>query len=155
MLLNFVQGELQALGIPLGGVLVGLLMGGALYAAFEWFRRRPTTSVAGTIPITVVPAPLSTGASPPPGASEGEPVEVFSAAGTRVVYLRGAGKSPNAPLPRARTYLAVLVVSFAALSVLILAFFGRLFLPYDQFVGHVGVALYWPLGWPGVYTITN
>ncbi|MCI4317722.1 MAG: hypothetical protein L3J96_04225, partial [Thermoplasmata archaeon] len=159
MLLGAFQDLLRSLGIPLGGILFGLALGGGLFAAAEWLRRRPARPNAGTVRIRVVPDPATVGPADtgPPAADPRPiaPVTVTDAEGSRTVYLRGAGASPNAPLPRARRFMAVLAVSFVALSTIQLAFFSRLFLPYDHLVAAAGGALFWPNPWPGVYAVTS
>ena len=150
---------LRSLGIPLGGVLVGFALGASLFAVAEWLRRRPARSVGGTVRITVVPsadAPApSSPAGPPTAPLPVAPVSVTSAEGTRTLFLRGAGVSPNAPLPRALGFLAVLAGSFIAISALELLFFPELFLPYDHLVGSAGALLFWPNSWPGVYAVLS
>lgn len=147
---------LRAAGIPFGGILIGVAFGGGLLAVLEWLRRRPSTPVAGTIRIEVVPD----GDGPTPGAASADvaapaPVTVTTAEGSRTVLLRGAGLSPNAPLPSALGFLGLLVGLFIAFSVVELLFFSRLFLPYDHAVAYAGAAIFWPLPWPGVYAVTS
>jgi len=159
MLLDDLELYLRTLGIPLGGILVGLALGGGLYATAEWLRRRPSRTVVGTVRIEVVPDPASAtpDAAPPPARDRRPiaPVEVTTGGSTRTLYMRGAGVSPNAPLPRARRFLAVLAGSFVAFSALQLVFFAQLYLPYDHLVAYVGTLLFWPLGWPGVYAVNS
>jgi len=159
MFLDGLEAFLRTLGVPLGGVIVGVALGAGLYAAAEWLRRRPMRSVVGTVPIKVVPAPAAPEVgSPLPTPTDPRriaPVSVTSSEGTRTVFLRGAGASPNAPLPRARGFLAVLAASFVVLSGLELAFFSDLFLPYDHLVGDAGAVLFWPAPWPGVYAVAS
>ncbi|MCI4320167.1 MAG: glycosyltransferase [Thermoplasmata archaeon] len=148
---------LRSLGIPLGGVLIGVTLGGGLFATVEWLRHRPARPVAGTVRIQVVrDAPSETPAGPRP--VDRRPVRsvtVATAEGTRTVLLRGAGVAPNAPLPRALEFLFVLAVSFTVLSALELAFFSALFLPYGQLVAYAGAAIFWPNTWPGVYAVNS
>ncbi|HTT25473.1 MAG TPA: glycosyltransferase family 2 protein [Thermoplasmata archaeon] len=151
---------LRGWGIPLGGMLLGILLGGGVFGVVAWLARRPGSSVAGTVRITVVPGPAGAaatgpvaGAPPDPGTVA--PVQVTSAEGTRTILLRGAGVSPNAPLPRARGFLAVLVASFVAISALELAYFSALYTPYDHLVAYAGGVLFWPAPWPGVYAVTS
>jgi cellulose synthase/poly-beta-1,6-N-acetylglucosamine synthase-like glycosyltransferase len=159
MLLDPVDHALRAAGVPFGGVLVGLALGAGLFAAAEWLRHRPSNAVAGTVRIRLVRDPAdprgpASGARPvDPGRVA--PVSVTSAQGTRTLFLEGAGASPNAPLPRARRFLAVLAATFVAVSALELALFSRLFVPYDHLVGSVGAVLFWPNPWPGVYAVTS
>jgi cellulose synthase/poly-beta-1,6-N-acetylglucosamine synthase-like glycosyltransferase len=42
-----------------------------------------------------------------------------------------------------------------AISAFELAFFSRLFLPYDHLVAYAGTALFWPSPWPGVYAVNS
>ncbi|MCI4325109.1 MAG: glycosyltransferase [Thermoplasmata archaeon] len=154
MLLDSVESVLRALGVPLGGILIGLALGAGLFATADWLHRRPSRAIAGTVRIRIVPGPRSpteTGAATSPAA----PVDVTSKNGTRTVFLEGAGASPNAPLPRARRFVLVLAASFVVLSALELAFFSVLFLPYDHLVGYAGAALFWPQAWPGVYAVNS
>jgi cellulose synthase/poly-beta-1,6-N-acetylglucosamine synthase-like glycosyltransferase len=159
MSLDSVESVLRALGVPLGGVLIGLALGAGLFAAAEWLHRRPARSIVGTVRIRIVPGPLVPPAPTPGVPSAGAPpvasVNVTSQSGTRSLLLEGAGASPNAPLPRAKRFVAVLAVTFVVLSSLELALFSRLFLPYDHLVGYVGAALFWPQPWPGVYAVNS
>jgi cellulose synthase/poly-beta-1,6-N-acetylglucosamine synthase-like glycosyltransferase len=151
------EGVVRLLGIPVGGILVGLALGGGLYVALEWLARRPSRRTGGTIPIEVVPAPTGTAtlAPTPPGPESISPASLATAEGITTIFLRGAGASPNAPLPRARRFLAVLVGSFVGLSVLELLLFTGLFLPYDHLVGYAGALMFWPTPWPGVYAVSS
>lgn len=143
----------RALGLPLGGVLVGLGLGSLAFVALDWIARRPATTGVTEGGIRRVEAPPTPGA---PGAGRPTPeVAVFGTAGEFKVFLQGAGASPNAPLPRARGFLAVLVATFSALSALQLVFFARLYQPYDQLVAYVGNLLFWPTPWPGVYAVSS
>ncbi|HEY6239027.1 MAG TPA: glycosyltransferase, partial [Thermoplasmata archaeon] len=159
MFLDDFEVFLRALGIPLGGVLIGLALGVGLFATAEWLRRRPSRSVVGTVRIERVRAPTgpSEELSGAPGADPRAvaPVKVSTTSGDRTVYLRGAGVSPNAPLPRARGFVAVLAASFVGVSAFQLAFFSELFLPYDHLVAYAGGVLFWPAPWPGVYAVNS
>src|SRR5579871_1306486 len=146
MLLDPLVDLFRAWGTPVGGVVVGVALGAGLYGAAEWLRHRPANPDAGTVRIRVV-----TGSS----AGSATAVPVSTAAGTRTVLLEGAGSSPNAPLPRARGFLALLTAIFLVLSALELEFFARIFLPYDRLVGDVGALLFWPQPWPGVYAVNT
>ena len=159
MLFDGLEALLRSLGVPLGGVLLGFALGAGVFALADWLRRRPSRSVVGTVRIEVVPEPGAPSPTPPPGARpDPRPVArvtVTGAEGSRTVLLRGAGASPNAPLPRARRFLGVLAASFVAISVFELAFFSQLFLPYDHLVGYAGIVIFWPMPWPGVYAVTS
>jgi cellulose synthase/poly-beta-1,6-N-acetylglucosamine synthase-like glycosyltransferase len=159
MLLDGLEDLLRTAGIPLGGVIIGIALGVGLFAGIEWLRRRPTRSVVGTVRIDLLSdeaarAASATGVDPTDPRSVAS-VSVTSSEGTRTALLRGAGASPNAPLPRARRFVAILAASFVALSAFQLAFFSQLFLPYDHLVGYAGAALFWPSSWPGVYAVTS
>jgi cellulose synthase/poly-beta-1,6-N-acetylglucosamine synthase-like glycosyltransferase len=159
MLLDPVVHLLRSLGVPLGGVLFGVGLGGGMFAVADWLRHRPARSIAGTVRIRRVndpslPRPEAAGA-PPPDTRPVAPVTVTSASGSRTIFLQGAGTSPNAPLPRARRFMAILAATFVALSALELAFFSQLFLPYDHLVAYAGAALFWPTTWPGVYAVNS
>jgi cellulose synthase/poly-beta-1,6-N-acetylglucosamine synthase-like glycosyltransferase len=155
----FVEDLLRTVGVPLGGVLFGVALGAGLFGVAEWLRRRPSRSIVGTVRIRRVrePPAIEVGAPrlPTTDPRTVAAVPVTSAEGTATVYLQGAGASPNAPLPRARRFMAVLAASFVTISVLELAFFSELFLPYDHLVGYAGAALFWPNPWPGVYAVTS
>ncbi|MCI4345043.1 MAG: glycosyltransferase [Thermoplasmata archaeon] len=159
MFLDALVNFLRSSGIPLGGVLVGIALGAGVFATVEWLRHRPSKSVVGTVRIRVVRAPSTPGAGVPNVAPTDPrtiaPVSVSSKEGTRTIFLRGAGASPNAPLPRARRFVAVLAAAFVGLSALELAFFSKLFLPYDHLVAYAGAALFWPSPWPGVYAVAS
>ncbi len=159
MFLNDLVGFLRSLGVPLGGMLIGFALGGAIFAAAEWLRRRPERSDAGTNRIQVArdpAAPAPAGATaPPPDRRPAVPVKVSTATRSLTVFLRGVGVSPNAPLPRARGFVALLAATFIGLSAVELAFFSELFLPYDHLVGDAGAVIFWPAPWPGVYAVTS
>lgn len=146
-------------GIPLGGVFVGILLGIVVYATIASLRRRPSTEGAGVVRITVVKPP-TTPTSPPatnastPQPSPPVPVTVFGRSGSTVVWMKGAGEHPSHPLPRARGFIVVLVVSFIVFAVLILHYYRLLFGHYDHLVAIVGGFVYWPLPWPGVYAVS-
>jgi cellulose synthase/poly-beta-1,6-N-acetylglucosamine synthase-like glycosyltransferase len=158
MLLDPFVAFLRSLGVPVGGVLIGLALGGGLFAAFEWLRHRPARSVVGTVRVTRVPdlpvPDAGTLDGPTHDPSRIASVPVTSAQGTRTVYLRGAGAFPNSPLPRARGFLVVLIASFVALSTVQLLFFSPIYHPYDRLVAYAGAAIFWPTTWPGVYAVT-
>jgi len=159
MLLDDFEGFLRSIGLPLGGVLIGFALGGALFAVAEWLRRRPTRLAGGTVRIQRVLDPAGAEVAPP-GAPAADPrsittVSVHTAHRSLSILLRGAGVSPNAPLPRARRFVAVLVAAFVGLSAFQLAFFSELFLPYDHLVGYAGTILFWPEPWPGVYAVNS
>ncbi len=139
MLLDGLDAFLRSLGIPLGGMLIGFALGGGLFATAEWLRHRPSSSIVGTVRVQVARDPAAAGATPPgPPPTDARrvvPVKVSTATRSLTVFLRGAGASPNAPLPRARVFMAVLAAVFVAVSALELAFFSALFLPYDHLVG--------------------
>src|SRR5580700_5024860 len=105
MVLDSLGSLVRSLGIPVGGVLIGLALGAGLFATAEWLRRRPSRSMAGTVRIRVVDGPgppnVETGDPSTPGIGPVVAVPVTSVAGMRTLYLQGAGASPNAPLPRA------------------------------------------------------
>lgn len=143
----------RSLGLPLGGVLVGLALGALAFVTLDWLARRPPTTAVTEGAIRLVDAPPTPGA---PGAGRPTPeVPVFGPDGPRTVFLQGAGAFPNAPLPRARGFLAVLVGAFSLLSALQLYFFTRLYFPYDQLVAYAGTVLFWPTPWPGVYAVSS
>ncbi|MCI4336572.1 MAG: glycosyltransferase [Thermoplasmata archaeon] len=159
MLLDTFEALLRSLGVPFGGVLIGFALGGALFAMAEWLRRRPARSVVGTVRIQRVTGPAPPGAGPPVAPPTDPrtivPVKVSTAKRSLTIFLRGAGASPNAPLPRARGFMAVLAASFVALSTIELVAFSALFLPYDHLVADVGGVMFWPAAWPGVYAVTS
>ena len=150
---------LRSLGIPFGGVLLGLALGGGIFGTVEWLRRRPARPVAGTARIQLVRDPPSAAPGPTgPRPVDRRPVTsvtVATAEGSRTVLLRGAGLSPNAPLPRAGEFLLALAVSFSVISALELAYFSELFVPYDHLVAYAGAALFWPNPWPGIYAVNS
>ena len=143
----------RSLGIPLGGVLLGFLLGGTLLAIADWLSRRPASPRAGTIRIAVVQEPPAADSSAPGPAVASVPLTDRN--GTRTILLRGAGSSPNAPLPRAGRFLVALAVTFVAASALELLFFAQIFTPYDHLVAYAGGAIFWPGTWPGVYAVTS
>jgi cellulose synthase/poly-beta-1,6-N-acetylglucosamine synthase-like glycosyltransferase len=159
MLLNDLGALLRSLGIPLGGILIGFALGGGLFALSDWLRHRPARPIVGTHRIQLVPGPTAGAPESPvastPGSRTVAPVTVTTSEGSRTVLLRGAGVSPNAPLPRARGFMAVLAASFVTISTLELAFFSYVFLPYDHLVGYAGTLIFWPAPWPGVYAVTS
>lgn len=148
---------LRALGIPLGGVLVGVTLGILVYVAGRFLAKRPETDRSGTLPASVVPS--GTGRRPenlPPGLPLPQPrtVRVHSAEGDRDLTMIGVGDYPSITPPRARRFIAVLVASFAAFAFLLVYFFRPIFGRYDHLVALVGSFLYWPTRWPGVYAVS-
>ena len=144
---------LRSLDLPLGGMLIGVALGAMLYALLDRLSRRPRMAGAARRGIEVV-APPAPGSAPEPEDPAVRTVTVTDAAGERTVQLRGAGLNPNAPLPRARGFIALLVGIFAGLTVVQLAFFSVIYRPYDQLVAYAGTAIFWPLPWPGVYAVS-
>ena len=121
-----------------------------------------TKTGGGTIRVSVVPDPSEAvveGSDPLPlDAHTVSPVTVASATGTQTIYLRGVGASPNAPLPRARRFVAVLAASFMILSALELLFFSTLmFLACRSYlVGYAGSRIVLALGVAGGgYAVTS
>lgn len=153
MITDDLVGLLRALGLPLGGVLVGVVLGAVAFVALDWIARRPAASTMTEGAIRLVEGPVAPGAPGP--TRPAPPVAVYTTEGKRTVFLQGAGASPNAPLPRARGYLAILVATFTGLAVFQLAFFSRLYLPYDHLVAYAGTLLFWPTPWPGVYAVNG
>jgi cellulose synthase/poly-beta-1,6-N-acetylglucosamine synthase-like glycosyltransferase len=156
---NELEGLLRGVGLPLGGVLIGLALGATLFGAVEWLRRRPARSVVGTVRVTRVSDPAAPGAGTRDGPVTDSRrivgVPVGSREGDRTVFLRGAGAFPNAPLPRALRFLGVLVTSFIVISAVQLRFFSTIYHPYDRLVAYAGGAIFWPTPWPGVYAVTS
>ena len=158
MLTDELLAWVRELGLPVGGIVVGVAIGAGLFVAMEWLARRPTTTSSGTSPIHLVDAPADAAAGRVVFREDGIPIapaRVTATAGTRTVYLEGAGASPNARLPRARRFLGVLVAAFSALAAVQLALFSQLYLPDDRFVGYVGTVLFWPSPWPGIYAVLS
>jgi cellulose synthase/poly-beta-1,6-N-acetylglucosamine synthase-like glycosyltransferase len=138
-------------GIPAGGIITGVVLGFLLYLFVEALRSRPKALLAGKVPIRVVApdeAPISGEAS-----KRMVPVQLFSGTEEKTILMTGAGEHPSQPLPRARVFVLVWVITFLAVSVVLLAFFVPLFGAYDHLVGLVGTLLYWPLAWPGIYAV--
>ena len=149
---------LVALGLPIGGIVVGLGVGVLVYLAVRWLSNRPSTTGAGTVPVRFIgptgDGSVSTGRLDPPVASDDRvPVRLFGGKGETTVLMEGPGKHPSLPLPRARRFVVVLVVTFVTVAFLLLEFYSLLFSRYDHLVAIVGTILYWPLAWPGVYTV--
>jgi cellulose synthase/poly-beta-1,6-N-acetylglucosamine synthase-like glycosyltransferase len=67
--------------------------------------------------------------------------------------MQGAGEHPSLPLPRARGFVFVLLGVFVSVAFLLLYFYGQIFNHYDHLVAVAGTFLYWPLRWPGIYTV--
>ena len=153
MIADDLVGLVQSLGLPLGGMIVGVLLGACAFLALDWLARRPATTATTEGSIQLVEGPPAAGAPDP--SRPAPAVTVHGKDGKRTVFLQGAGGSPNAPLPRARGFLATLVVTFTAVSALQLAFFARFYLPYDQLVGYAGTLLFWPTPCPGVYAVNS
>jgi cellulose synthase/poly-beta-1,6-N-acetylglucosamine synthase-like glycosyltransferase len=148
--------DLVSLHLPLGTVLIGVGLGLIVYRTIVSLERRPSTEGAGTVRISVVlPSEPATESEPSPGI---EPplhsVRVFGKDGDHVVQMQGAGEHPAPPVRRARRFVVVLIAAFAILSTPLLLFYPTLFGPYDHLVAEVGTLLYWPLAWPGIYTVS-
>jgi cellulose synthase/poly-beta-1,6-N-acetylglucosamine synthase-like glycosyltransferase len=147
---------LRPVGLPLGALLVGAVFGAILYGVVTSLEAIPTTTGAGTVPITVVPdsSPAQKPAPAGSGGGPGVPVRVFSKEGVRTVRMRGAGENPSVPGKRAVRFVAVLAAIFAVVTVPLLVLYPFIFGYYDRLVGYAGVFLYWPLPWPGVYAVS-
>ncbi|MCI4365807.1 MAG: glycosyltransferase [Thermoplasmata archaeon] len=142
-------------GIPIGAVLVGVALGAILFVGVARLASRPAVEGAGTNRITAEwqwnedtqpPGPPGTGAPAPV-------VRVFGKAGVTLVRMNGAGEHPSLALPRARGFVFVLLGTFAAISFVLLLYYVRIFAHYDHIVALAGTFLYWPLRWPGIYTV--
>jgi cellulose synthase/poly-beta-1,6-N-acetylglucosamine synthase-like glycosyltransferase len=142
-------------GISFGAVFTGIVLGVLAFVGVNWLAQRPTTEGAGTIRITAeLPGTAPAPRDPREKGSVAAPlVKVYGRAGVATVRLRGAGAHPSLPLPRARDFLAALVGLFAVFAFLLLYFYRALFGHYDHVVALVGTLLYWPLRWPGIYTV--
>ncbi len=147
---------LRAIGFPLGALLVGLGLGLLVYVTVVSLERAPSTPEAGTVRIALVPGGE--------GWSEdrddvSDPtrrittVEVHSATGTTRVRMSGAGVSPSVPGRRALRFVFELIGLFALFAVPLLVLYPIIFQYYDHVVALVGVVLYFPLKWPGVYAV--
>ena len=150
------HGWLASLGLPVGGIVLGFVVGILVYEAVQWLRHRPSTTGAGTVPIRLAGWADDTESvdhpvGPAAGLRDAVPVQVYGSRGQRTVMMEGPGKHPSMPLPRARRFLVVFVVTFAAAAVVLLLLYSFLFSRYDHLVAVVGEFLYWPLPWPGVY----
>jgi len=142
-------------GIPFGAVVSGLVLGAIVSFSIAWLADRPTTDGPGTNAM-VARWPWE-GPPPDPSPSAGAPsapsVRVYGKDGVTVLPMRGAGEHPSLRLPRARGFVFVLVGLFATSGFLLLYFYGRIFNHYDHLVALAGTFLYWPLHWPGIYTV--
>ena len=148
---------LIGLNLPLGGILVGVALGALVYAVFEAFRHHATTDSSGTVPITIVEPrreDLRTEPESAPVDAGTATVRVYRPNQTEAVRMRGAGTHPALPLPRARAFVIALVVTFAIVAAILLFFYSFLFARYDRLVANFGAFLYWPLPWPGVFTVS-
>jgi cellulose synthase/poly-beta-1,6-N-acetylglucosamine synthase-like glycosyltransferase len=156
-LYHWLYAGLRPFGLPFGAIAVGIGLGLVLYLVITSLEAIPTTSGAGTVPISVVPddetAPKD-GAPPSSDDRPVVPVRVFSKDGGKVVRMRGAGENPSVPGKRAIRFVAVLTGAFAAFSVPLLLYYPVIFAEYDHIVAGVGIFLYWPLTWPGVYAVS-
>jgi cellulose synthase/poly-beta-1,6-N-acetylglucosamine synthase-like glycosyltransferase len=144
--------QLQALGIPFGGIVVGLGLGAALFFTVSFLLHRPSTDGAGTVPVRRFSGRTTDASANFPGTAP-HPVRISGRFGERTVYMLGTGERPVPPLPRARGFVVGLVAGFLAVSAVLLYFYAFLFARYDHLVGLVGAVLYWPLAWPGVYAV--
>jgi cellulose synthase/poly-beta-1,6-N-acetylglucosamine synthase-like glycosyltransferase len=157
----------RTFGIPLGAVFSGLVLGAVVFACVAWLADRPTTEGAGTNPIVArwpweeaAPAPRApwaeTAPPPPPrpaAAPEAPVVPVYGKDSVVRIPMQGAGEFPSLPLPRARGFVFLLVGLFAGIAFLLLFFYGEIFNHYDHLVALAGTFLYWPIRWPGIYTV--
>jgi cellulose synthase/poly-beta-1,6-N-acetylglucosamine synthase-like glycosyltransferase len=141
--------------VPLGAVFSGLVLGAVVFALVAWLADRPTTEGAGTNPIVALAPHEGTDPSAPstPGHHPAPVVNVYGKTGAAQVAMQGAGEHPSLTLPRARGFVFVLVGVFAAIAFLLLYFYGQIFNHYDHLVALAGTFLYWPLRWPGIYTV--
>jgi cellulose synthase/poly-beta-1,6-N-acetylglucosamine synthase-like glycosyltransferase len=144
------------LGIPIGGILVGAAIGALLFITVELLRRRPQTERQGNIPVRLA-GKESLGRD-----AEGRltsvtanlrEIPVHFPGGQRTILMTGVGDHPSLPMRRALGFMVVLALTFAISAVVLLLKFTAIFGRYDHLVALVGVAIYWPLRWPGVYAI--
>ena len=156
--LRSIETWLRSAGIPLGGILVGVLFGMLGYLGVDRLRRRPFTYGAGTVPVRIVGMVPAGGSAPAPSATDGpyaaKPVRVYSRTGERTLLVTGAGEHPSLPMRRARRFVLALTVSFVATALVLLLYYSILFARYDRLVAVVGAILYWPTPWPGVYAVS-
>ncbi len=145
----------RELGLPLGAVFSGLILGIIVFLAVTWLADRPTTDGPGTNPMVARwpweetgPAPVATSGTPSPPT-----VRVYGKDGVTLLPMQGAGEHPSLPLPRARGFVFVLLGVFVGMALLLLSFYGKIFNHYDHLVAVAGTFLYWPLRWPGIYTV--
>jgi len=156
-LYDFFYRVVRPLGLPIGALIVGVVFGMILYAVLSSLESIPTTTGAGTVAITVVSEPgtePSARENAPSESRQGASVRIFSKDGVKTVRMRGAGEYPSVPGKRAIRFVAVLASVFAVLTVPLLLFYPIIFGYYDRLVGYVGLFLYWPLPWPGVYAVS-
>jgi cellulose synthase/poly-beta-1,6-N-acetylglucosamine synthase-like glycosyltransferase len=138
--------------VPLGAVFAGLIFGILVFLGVTWLAERPTTDGPGTVRMTAR-WPWEEGPSAERPAPPAPTVRVYRKDGVVEVPMAGAGEAPSLPLPRARRFVIALVAVFAAAAFLLLYFYGQIFNHYDHLVALAGVFLYWPLRWPGIYTV--
>jgi cellulose synthase/poly-beta-1,6-N-acetylglucosamine synthase-like glycosyltransferase len=141
--------------LPLGAVFAGLVFGILVFLGVTWFAERPTTDGPGTVRMAARWPWEETPAAEPAGPATGPEavVKVYRKEGVIEIPMSGAGEAPSLPLPRARGFVLVLVGAFAAMALLLLYYYGQIFNHYDHLVALAGTFLYWPLRWPGIYTV--
>jgi cellulose synthase/poly-beta-1,6-N-acetylglucosamine synthase-like glycosyltransferase len=136
-------------------VFSGLILGVVVFVCVAYLADRPTTEGAGTNPMSAR-WPWEEAAEPTPvdpAAPKTPIVTVYGQKDVHQIPMRGAGEHPSLPLPRARRFVFVLVGLFAGISFLFLYFYGEIFNHYDHLVALAGTFLYWPIRWPGIYTV--
>ena len=138
--------------LPLGAVTVGLFLGVITFVGVVSLWSRPTTEGAGTNPMTAY-LPWEEVPEPPAGEPPAPIVRVYGKSGVTEIRMEGAGEHASLPLPRARAFVFTLVGVFAAISFLLLYFYREIFNHYDHLVALAGTFLYWPVRWPGIYTV--
>jgi cellulose synthase/poly-beta-1,6-N-acetylglucosamine synthase-like glycosyltransferase len=138
-------------------MIVGIVLGLALYLTVELLRRRPQMTRHGNIPVRLASGDeaVSPERAPPGSLPSGtvRTIPVHFAGGHRLIRMIGVGDHPSLPMRRARDFVAWLLAGFAVSAVGLLVEYPLLFGYYDHLVGIVGRAIYWPMPWPGVYPV--
>jgi cellulose synthase/poly-beta-1,6-N-acetylglucosamine synthase-like glycosyltransferase len=130
--------------VPFGEIPIGAGLCLLLYAVTVWLSDRPSTSGAGTVRAELLRE-----------YREGAPVvHLYTKDAERVAQMTGAGEHPSLPIKRALGFVWALLLTFIGTSLVLLWLYDRLFRYYDHLVAYVGMALYWPVPWPGVYAVS-
>ena len=143
------------MGVPFGALFVGAGFGLLLYAVARSLEAVPRRPAPGTVRLSLTPEVAGDAVPPALPGSPAIPVRVYSNSGERVFRMNSEGTSTPVVGGRALRFVAVLGGAFTVLSVLILLRYATIFAAYNRIVAGAGELLYWPIRWPGIYSVSS